>query len=106
MAKKKKKKTNSKKRGLSEGQVDHIIHKASRDLQIISIVAAAMAVNDTFGFGKKRIRTLVARMEIIFGDFYNNHFSSQEAYKWLEDYAGIAIEDNGINFKELEICNK
>lgn len=97
----KKKKTNPRKKNLTEAEAKAIIKKAmeraTHDLSIISICVSAMCVHDVYGFGPQRIDRLITDMLNKFRDWDAGLFTADDAAQWLYEYTGIKIDDLGVS---------
>lgn len=97
MAMKKKKKTNPRKKVITEAEARIIINramdKAIHDLSIIALCVAAMSAHDVYDHGPKRLERLIIDMLRKFRDWDDGLFTVEDARQWLEDYTGIKIED-------------
>lgn len=96
----KKKKTNPRKKVLTEADAKAIIKEAMgvavHDLSIIAICVATMSAHDVFDYGPARLDRLVSDMLQKFKDWDAGLYTADDAAQWLKDYAGISIEDREI----------
>ena len=87
----KKNKTNPRKRVVTAADINKAEKKAKEQLEIITIVVAAMAAHDEFDFGPKWIERLVDNMFRKFNDWDAGYFSVKDALEWFELYTGMKI---------------
>lgn len=96
----KKKKTNPRKKVLTEADAKAIIKEAmgvaTHDISIIAICVSAMCAHDVYGFGPQRIERLISDMLKKFRDWDEGLYTADDAAQWLKDYAGISIEDRDL----------
>lgn len=89
----KRKKTNPRKRVVTQADINKAAKQASRDLSIAAIVFAAMALHDEFDFGPRRLERFVVNMLHKFRDWDAGLFEIDDALSWFEDYTGMNVRE-------------
>lgn len=86
-------KTNPKKRVLTQYKLDHKLKEARENLQDefykMSVCAASMVLHDDFNFDAEDLNSFTEKLVTKLNDFDAGYYSADDAAKWLDDYAGI-----------------
>ena len=91
----------------SQKEIDEFIEFMSKNLYVTSQTVWFMALNTTFGFGKKRLNRLKESFdkltrEVMDFDYLGNHYATLEDYAvYLNDRYGM-----GIDVERAEMCQE
>lgn len=87
----KKKKTNPRKRVVTQADINKAQKRAFRDLSLAAIVLSAMSLHDVFDFGPERLERFIVDAVRKQNDWDAGLFEIDDALEWLESYTGIGI---------------
>ena len=88
----KKKKTNPRKKVITEYDIKRIQKEMEAYVESLSIVVALMVAHDEFGFGPSRLERLASKMARKYQDMEEGHFKIEEAEAWANEYMKCRIE--------------
>lgn len=87
----KKKKTNPRKRVVTQADINKAQKQAFRDLSLAAIVLSAMSLHDVFDFGPERLERFIVDVVHKQNDWDAGLFEIDDALEWLESYSGVGI---------------
>lgn len=87
----KRKKTNPRKRVVTQADINKAQKQAFRDLSLAAIVLSAMSLHDVFDFGPERLERFIVDVVHKQNDWNAGLFEIDDALEWLESYTGIGI---------------
>lgn len=92
----KKKKTNPRKRVVTQADINKAQKQAFRDLSLAAIVLSAivlsaMSLHDVFDFGPARLERFIVDVVRKQNDWDAGLFEIDDALEWLESYTGMRI---------------
>lgn len=87
----KKKKTNPRKRVVTQADINKAQKQAFRDLSLAAIVLSAMSLHDVFDFGPEGLERFIVDVVHKQNDWDAGLFEIDDALEWLESYSGVSI---------------